>query len=275
MRRGGEKERARGGLGLLPFVVSALLLGGCESCLMRVPAEAVERLPYPSCGEGLLPEGEVLASGHLRSGPTMLDRNVVERYELRRRDCLYVMTVRQEWPLGTADVEVVYDDAWRPLRAWKRMTLPTPDGHLEDIRLYELRTDPVTMIRRSEEGIEQFTLRGPRPIAVIGPGRGLLGAWIRAADPAIGATVRGPVLDFRELFETIDTVALKREADREVPELGGTVRVYTVFGREAVFVDEALEVVGDLAGLRPNAVLTTPPPPPQPLFGAPDPVHTP
>jgi len=205
----------------------------------------------------------------------MRDPNVVERYTIRKRACLYVVTVRQEWPLGTADVEVIYDEAWRPLRAWKRMTLPTPDGHLEDIRLYELRTDPVTMVRRSEDGVEEFTLRGPRPIAVIGPGRGLVGAWVRAAQPAIGETVRGPVLDFREMLERIDTVALKREEDREVPELGGAIRVYTVFGRESVFLDDRLDVVGDLAGLRPDAVLSSPPPPPQPTFGAPDPVHTP
>ncbi len=265
-------------------------LSACSSCLKRVPEESVSELEYPNCGAGSLPPGEVLWKGHLRSGPTMRDKRVVEFFEFRRRDCLYVVTVRQEWPLGVADVEVVYDDRFRPLRAWKRMTLPTENRPTKrqmsrnqattvDIRRYELRTDPPTMTRRSSKGLEHFRFRAPRPVAVIGPGRGLVGAWIRAQalsgsplEP--GQTTRGPVLDFRRMVERVETVALRRDADRTQSDLGN-VRVYTVFGRESVFADDQGNIVGDLAGLRPHRLLKSPAPPRFPMRTRPDPVHTP
>ncbi len=271
----GMRRGARWSLLCLFIALLSLLQAGCEGCLKRAPVEAVDRLPYPSCGEGPLPEGEVIDHGHLRSGPESRDHHVVEYYEVRRRACLYSITVRQEWPLGTAEVEVLYDDAWLPLRVWKRMTMPTRHGHIEDIRLYDLRTTPVSMTRSSEDGIEHFHLRGARPVAVIGPGRALVSAWIRANDLEVGETTRGPVLDFREMLERIDTIALRRDPARSVPSLGGDVRVYTVFGRESLFFDEEFHLLGDLGGLRPDAILETPPPEPQPRFGAPDPIGTP
>ncbi|MEZ4407305.1 MAG: hypothetical protein R3A52_12620 [Polyangiales bacterium] len=122
----------------LSFIVLSLgfalaPLAGCKR--KHVSVDRAPELPYPSC-DGALGEGEVLARGHLRAGPLSVERNVVERFELRARDCLRVMTVRQEWPLNTSDLEVVYDAELRPLRAWKRMALPgasTPP----DIRRYE------------------------------------------------------------------------------------------------------------------------------------------
>jgi hypothetical protein len=93
------------------------------------PVESVERLAYPACeGVSELPEGRVLGSGHLRSGPLMRDHAVVERWELRERACLRVMTIRQEWPMGISDVEVVFDQDYRPLRVWKRMSMPSVPG---------------------------------------------------------------------------------------------------------------------------------------------------
>ncbi|MCA9535393.1 MAG: hypothetical protein KC593_16985 [Myxococcales bacterium] len=261
-----------------------LVVGGCEGCLKRPPASSVERLPYPSCpGLDELPEGQVLASGHLRSGPDMRDRAVVERWELRERACLRVMTVRQEWPMGISDVEVVFDEHYQPLRVWKRMSMPRPPAGQRaptpDIRLYELRTSPATLTRTSEDGREYFTFRGGRPVAVVGPGRALLGAWIRQhLDLTVGETVRGPVLDFRRPAERVETVALRREADALMPDVAGGdghVRVYTVFGRESVFTDDEGNVLGDLAGLRPHARLTTPEPPALPSDEPPDPVGTP
>ena len=185
--------------------------------------------------------------------------------------------------MGISDVEVVFDEDYRPLRAWKRMSMPRPPagqlGPTPDIRLYELRGDPATMIRSSEEGREYFTFRAPPPVAVVGPGRALLGAWIRQhLDLAVGETVRGPVLDFRRPAERIETVALRREADANMPDVagpGGHVRVYTVFGRESVFTDDEGNVLGDLAGLRPHALLDTPEPPELPSNEAPDPRGTP
>ena len=86
-------------------------------------------------------------------------------------------------------------------------------------------------------------------------------AWIRAnPDLAVGESVSGPVLDFRELYENIDDVALRRDPDREEESLGRRVRVYTVFGRESIFTDDEGRVLGDLAGLRPSESLDTPEP---------------
>lgn len=221
-----------------------------------------------------MPEGEVIASGHLRAGPGMHEE-VIERYEYRRRGCYYTYTVWQAWPRGVTDAEVIFDDSWRPIRAWKRMTVPGVAG-VADIRRYELRTDPATMVWRGEDGVQRFWFRGGRPVAVIGPGRGLVSAWIQAnPDLEVGETVRGPVLDFRSLVERVDEVALRRDPDRVVPELGGRVRVYTVFGRESVFTDDDGWVVGDLAGLRPSALVPGPEPVVPPSPSPPDPVHTP
>ena len=247
-------------------VASALaLLGGvsgCQGCLKRVPVDHVKVRPYPTCDGKPLPPGDVVSKGFLRSGPYSLDQHVAEHYVFRRRGCVYVATVHQDWPLEVTDVQVVYDLHWKPLRVWKRATLPS-DPRIDDVRLYELRNDPPTMTRRSnEDGLEHFVFRGPQPVAVIGPGRGLIEAWIRAnPDLQPGGIVRGPVLDFRARFEKIEHGSLRRNDDRDVPELG-RVRVYTVLGRESVFTDDDLNVVGDLSGLRPDAVLKSPTPEP-------------
>jgi len=259
--------------------VCLVAITGCDSCYHQRPAAHIDELAYPGCGAEPLPEGEVLASGHLRAGPFSRDQDVVERFEVRRRGCLLFVTVRQEWPLGTADVEVIYDAAGAPLRAWKRTTLPSaPDPIANaDTRSYELRTEPATMKVRTAEGEMLLrTLEGPRPTAVVGPGRGLLTAWIQRAGLAVGEQSREQVLDFRSLgLERIEPVVLRREQDRRDSTLGRTVRVYTIFGRESVFTDEHDVVVGDLAGLREDAALDTPAPPPIPELAPPDPVNTP
>lgn len=259
----------------------ALSLASCEGCLKRPPVDRVDELAYPVCTGGQrpedLPDGEVMLAGHLRAGPTHREAGLVERYELRRRDCHYVLTVRQEWAQQLADVEVVYDLEWKPLRVWKRLTMPgsTESDGEADIRLYELRNTPATMTRRSSEGLEHYSFRGGRPVAVLGPGRGLVSAWILAHELEVGDVVRGPVLDFRGMVEKVEEVALRRDADRDVPELGGMVRVYTVYGRESVFTDDDGRVIGDLAGLRLSETLDTPEPAPRRVYGEPDPVHTP
>lgn len=185
--------------------------------------------------------------------------------------------------MGISDVEVVFDEQFRPLRAWKRMSMPRPPAGRRaptpDTRLYELRTTPPTMTRQSEDGHEYFTFRAETPVAVVGPGRALIGAWIRQhLDLGAGETVRGPVLDFRRPAERIETVALRREDDAVMPDVAGPegrVRVYTVFGRESVFTDDEGNVLGDLAGLRPDALLDTPAPPALESDEPPDPVGTP
>lgn len=259
---------------LLRAALLLSLLGACEDCLPRVRVDSVERIPYPTCPEPA-PE-QIMASGHLRAGPTMREKSVTERWSLARRGCHYVLTVHQAWERQLSDVEVVYDEAWRPLRAWKRMAIPgaLPDGR-PDVRVYQLEVDPPTMIRRSADGLEHHRFNGVAPVAVIGPGRACITPWIRASNLEVGETTRGPVLEFRKLVEEVTEVALRREADRFEPSLGRMVRVYTVFGRESVFTDDEGNVLGDLAGLRDHDSLDTPEPAPLPEYGPPDPRGTP
>lgn len=255
-----------------------LLLGSasCESCLSRHEVEEVPVLAYPTCDGAPLPDGEVIAEGVLRSGPYMREA-VVERFTVRRRACVYTITVRQEWAQQATDVEVVYDESWRPLRGWKRMVAPfAPDpARTADTRLYELRNEPPTMTEQNPNGRANRELRGAAPIAVVGPGRALITAWIRAEDLEVGEVARGPVLDFRELYEKIDEVALRRDPDRYEETMGRTVRVYTIFGRESVFTDETGLVLGDLAGLRRPEDVDAPMPPPIPSHAPADPARTP
>lgn len=245
-----------------------------------MPVTSVPELGYPSCGDDAgLPSGELVAEARLRPSESALEQNVTERFELRRRACLYVATVHQEWPLSVADVEVVFDDQLRPLRVWRRLTLPgsqRADGNA-DTRRYELRTEQVSIKKRTPDGNVTYEyLRGERPSAVIGPGRGLLTAWIRRANLPVGGRLREWALDVREMLEVLRPVTLKREPDLYLPWLGRTARVYTVFGRETVFTDESNTVLGDLAGLRPANLVHTPEPQALTTRAAPpDPVHTP
>jgi hypothetical protein len=266
---------------------SCLLLGaalslfgsllGCKRFQRKhIPVERVEELGYPSCNGRALPPGTELWHEHLRSGPNHIDKSIAEFYSLRQRDCVFAFSVRQEWPLGTADVEVLYDANFQPLRVWKRMTLPGIEraGERAEIRRYDLRSDPVTIKMRAMDGhISYEQLLGGKPKWIIGPGRGMIGIWIRQAKLKVGEKVRELALDIRAL-EKIEPVTLRREVDMQHPDLG-PVQVYTFYGRESVFVDARGLVVGDLAGLRADRVLTTTPPPRLPLEGAIDPVGTP
>jgi hypothetical protein len=111
--------------------------------------------------------------------------------------------------------------------------------------------------------------------AVIGPGRGIITAWLKRARLPVGAKVKQLVLDFRSMYENLELATLERRPDQFEPAYGKDVRVYTFFGRETVFADENDVVIGDLAGMRPSALLDTPEPPPLPTFGGADPVGTP
>jgi hypothetical protein len=260
----------------LALALAAVFALGCRR--KHVPVASVTELPYPTCGGAPLPAGPVVAAGQLRAGPNAVEQTVVERFELRDRGCAFVLTARQEWPLNVSDVEVVYDRSFLPLRAWKRMTLPgvaRADGQA-DIRRYELRTPVVSIARRVASGPRTYELlRGPAPTVVIGPGRGILTAWLRRARLAVGGAVREYALDMREMLEVIRPVTLRREADQYVPALGRVVRVYTVYGRECVYADETDAVLADLAGMLPADRVSGPPPAAMPRYGEPDPVHTP
>jgi hypothetical protein len=184
-------------------------------------------------------------------------------------------------------VEVRYDATLAPLWAWKRLTMAgsrRPDGNA-DIRRYELRTGDVFIKRRDPDG--QLTLQkllpggrravepGTKVGAVVGPGRGVITAWLRRAHLAEGGKTRELVLDFRDMVESLEEATLERMPDQLEPSYGKKVRVYTFFGRETVFADDNDVVIGDLGGMRPSDTLSTPEPPSLPDFGGADPVHTP
>lgn len=263
-----------------------LLLCACPRKHVRV--DEVPELGYPACvSDGGTDLGPVVGRGHLRSGPSSQEQDVVERFELQRTACGYTLRARQEWPLDTSDVEVRYDAALTPIWAWKRMTLAATsraDGNA-DTRRYELRTGDVFIKRRDPNG-ERFLEKllpggrmrvpaGARVGAVVGPGRGVISAWLKREKLPVGGKTTELVLDFRSMIEVVEMGTLERSADQFEPTVGKSVRVYTFFGRETVFADESDVVIGNLAGMRPSDSLKTPEPPPVPTFGGADPAGTP
>jgi hypothetical protein len=271
---------------VLALVGGSIAAPGCKR--RHVPVESAPELGYPACSDGGLDDpGVVVARGHIRAGPTSVEKNVVERFELRRTACGFTFRSRQEWPLSIADLEVRYGPGLSPVWAWKRLTIAgsaRADGQA-DIRRYELRTGEVFIKRRDARGevtLEKLLAGGRRTVpegarvgAVVGPGRGIITAWLQRARLAPGGRTRDLVLDCRDLVESLEMATLERGPDQFEPSLGRSVRVYTFFGRESVFADDDDVVIGDLAGMRPSDALTTPEPEPLPMYGGPDPAHTP
>jgi hypothetical protein len=249
----------------------------------------VPELGYPVCdgGAGVEGEGVVVGRGHIRGGPLSHEKNVSERFRLVRTACGYTFTSRQEWPLSISDLEVHYDAALTPTWAWKRLTLAgsTREDGNADIRRYELRTGEVFIKKRDPQG--RLTLEkllpggrmavpaGVRVGAIVGPGRGIITAWLKRERLPVGGKTTELVLDFRDMIESLEMGTLERQPDLYEPSLGKKVRVYTFFGRETVFADDEDVVLGDLAGMRPSEALSTPEPEPLPTYGGPDPSHTP
>jgi hypothetical protein len=277
---------SRRGSVVAALALAATLLLGCRR--KHVPVESEPELGYPTCGDAGAPDvGATLAHGKLRAGPIAADRNVTETFDLRRTACGYTFTSRQEWPLAIADVEVHYDAAYAPIWAWKRLTIAAsqrPDGNA-DIRRYELRTGDVFIKRRDASG--EITLQkllpggrmqapeGGHVGAVVPPGRGGITPWLKRARLPVGGKTQDLVLNFRDMVEALEVGTLERQQDMVQEDMGRTVRVYTFFGKETVFADENDVVIGDLAGMRPAESVSPPEPPSLPMFGGPDPVHTP
>ncbi len=237
-------------------------------------ADTLPELAYPVC-EGPV---EVLYESTLLSGANDTRMPIVERFRWERRGCYFAAVVRQEWPAQIADVEVIYDQSRRPLRAWRRLTMPRSsraDGGA-DTKSYELRTTPIGVRHRAPNGaVDLETLRAGRAADVIvAAGRGIIGVWLQQAKLAVGDKVRVGVLDVRGV-EKLDQGMLERLPDRRVEGLGGVVRVYTFFGKETVFADEQDRVIGDLAGLVDAKLARATVPPPLPTFTPIDPAHTP
>ncbi|MDP9151076.1 MAG: hypothetical protein M3O36_14185 [Myxococcota bacterium] len=277
----GSPRRATG------LVLALAVCVAPSACARKhVPVDTSPELGYPACAEaGADDPGESVARGTIRSGPLSHEKNVIERFELRRTRCGYVFRSRQEWPLDISDVEVRYDAGLAPLWAWKRMTIAgakRPDGNA-DLRRYELRSGEVFIKRRDAAG--EVTLEkllpggrirvpdGARVGAVVGPGRGVITAWLKRARLEVGAKTHDEVLDFRDMLETLEVAALERNADQFEPSLGRKVRVYTFYGRETVFADEEDVVLGDLAGMRPGDSIAMPEPEPLPTYGGADPTR--
>jgi hypothetical protein len=113
------------------------------------------------------------------------------------------------------------------------------------------------------------------PGAVVGPGRGVLTAWLRRAHLAVHEKTRALVLDIRALVETLEVVTLERNEDECQSDLGARVRVYTFGGKETVFADGDDVVIGDLAGMRPSASIDAPEPSRGRAYTKPDPRRPP
>lgn len=207
----------------------------------------------------------------------MRERSASESFRAERRGCHVVFTGSLDWDLGATDLEVVFDETLRPLRAWKRSTSPGPleARRRTDIRAYDFRGERLVMRRRSPlDEVELWRFRWAPPRAVIGPGRGLLSLWLRRARLEVGERVREPVFDFREQSEVVRDVTLTRHEDRDEPGMG-RVRVYTIYGREPIFADEHDVVVGDMMGMRPASVVPDATVASVPREGPPDPRNTP
>jgi hypothetical protein len=244
---------ARLAAGLVAALALAALVG-CQPKHIEVGEEP--ELDYPSCStldaDGA-PVPGTLWRGALHGTEGMIERGLVERYELRKMSCGYRFRGTQVWGGGHTEVEMIYDPAWKPLRAWRRMSAPGPRGSEKlDVRRYELRTPEPRIRKVTIEGVLGFEhLRGKFPQVFVAPSRGSVVPWVRAARLEQGKKERLPALDFRERLEKMRDVTLKREADRYQPEFGMNVRVYTLYGREAYFFDEENNLLGDLAGMRP------------------------
>src|ERR1700733_5377611 len=71
----------------------------------HVPVDAAPELGYPSCADGGLASGFVVARGHIRGGPLSNEKNVSERFDLERTACGYTFRSPQERALDIRDIE--------------------------------------------------------------------------------------------------------------------------------------------------------------------------
>ena len=235
-------------------VAVAASLSGCQPKHIEVGEEP--EVAYPECGAlaaGATARVSGLVVAGLQAAEGMIEKGLIEHYELRPMSCGWRYRGAQRWGGGHTEVEMIYDANWVPLRAWRRMSAPGPRGTERlDTRRYELRTPEPRIRKMTIEGILGFEhLRGKFPQILVAPSRASVIPWVRKARLEAGQKTRLPGLDFREPWEKVRDVTLKREADRYHPEFGRNIRVYTLYGREAYFFDEENNLLGDLGGMRP------------------------
>lgn len=264
---------------LLAVAAALAVFAGCH--LKREPVSSVPHLAYPDCGHGPLDlslPGETVGEGELYGGEELRSQPIVERFGIVRRDCLVIGTARVERPYQLIDLEIVWDAHGKPLRVWRRITVPgsrNRDGD-PDITLYELRTHDVTITHRAPDGTRDYARVRGRPVgAVITESRGLLSPWLAHADILPGESSHARTLDTGLATVVENEALLARSPDLDRPAIGRRVRVYKVYGRDAVFTDDHDVVVGDLAGLVPASRGGRRPFPPMPMYGGADPVGTP
>ena len=150
---------------IVTLALLALLASSCEGCRKSVPVQEFEPLPYPECGQESTDPPEVLVEGVLHGGSRMRYEGAGERYRLVRDACLHILTVSEWSSASYTQLEIVYDREWKPLRVWRRIF---PRGSNEtytrpEVRVYDLRAQPVTILWRKRSGDLEFRERGPFP----------------------------------------------------------------------------------------------------------------
>ena len=197
---------------------------------------------------------------------------------------------RQEWPLAIADVEVRYDATLTP-----HLGLEAHDHRRVAARRRQRRHPPLRASDRG--GVHQAARRrreasrsrnccpggrmtvpaGARAGAMVGPGRGVITAWLKRAKLPVGGKTEELVLDFRGHARVPRGSGRSSATPTSTSRRSGrTVRVYTFFGQ------------GDGVRRRrrrrhrrprrdaPERSPSRPPSPrPLPTYGGADPVHTP
>lgn len=230
-------------------LVLAFLAGAC-SFLSKEEVDSVPTQEYPAWASALLADDtSIVARATLRGRQGAIESSTVEQMVLREGPQGSVARVRVDRPLQRITYDAVYDAAGKPLRFWRRVSVPGVLPARIDVRLFELRTQPIAISHRDPDGARDFAQmrRNESPIALIGEAFSLLTPWIRHANLAVGGVVRGRSLD-TDKGGVMRNAALRRSEDMNMPEHGGRVRVYRVYGRDVVFANDQNIVVGSLSG---------------------------
>jgi hypothetical protein len=219
---------------------------------------SVAQLPYPTCADSLAAapsEGDVVVSARLRALPAAVDRGAWERFALRSRGCHRVVAVHRETAQDVVDAELVMDLQNAPIRAWRRIGTPSASGIKYDTRVYEFRTNVVTVTRRASDGTVTFEEIRPKqkPTVVLAPGVAAITVWAQQTQLRVGERAQAWILDLRAPLERAWQSTLRRSEDIDGASVGitdrATVRVYSL-DEESFFTDGDNRVIGDLGGMR-------------------------
>lgn len=236
------------------LLLTLTLIGGCESCLKRVPVEGgVELGALPACA--MEEEGEELIRRSLVAGPDALEKTIEEVYRIYRRGGCIVGESYVSWRMGDISQIIVWDaETLDPIVGVKR------SGFLDaalppDERAYRIGGEERLMVRIGPDAVERFYFRGPEPHGVIPSGRGLFSILaMRASGLSEGEILSLSVLDLRRLTERVVPGSVRRDPLRSKNRVEGEVGTFSVMGRDTVFTDKDGFVIADLAGLIPGEI---------------------